>query len=168
MLSSCKLLILEKCSVIVADETPFPFLTVQLLSVCIGSYLSGGLIYVVDVVTRALDPEGYGWLPKDLNKGHLDYFLALLGVLMLINCLLYAYVASYYEYKSIEHVQRVTPRPPRAPAAAAARPPSAPITSRGTSAAHATGARRESPTPALYGRSVTFMPPSPVMPAVRR
>ncbi|RMZ54186.1 hypothetical protein APUTEX25_005342, partial [Auxenochlorella protothecoides] len=116
-------------------------MALQLLSVCIGSYLSGGLIYFADIITRRLDPEGYGWLPKNLNKGRLDLFLLCLGGIMTLNCIIFWRVAVKYEYKTVEHVQRVTilPRLPR-----------------------------ESPAPALYGRSVTFMPPSPVMPAVRR
>ncbi|KAL6768208.1 NRT1 [Auxenochlorella protothecoides x Auxenochlorella symbiontica] len=145
-------------------------MALQLLSVCIGSYLSGGLIYFADIITRRLDPEGYGWLPKNLNKGRLDLFLLCLGGIMTLNCIIFWRVAVKYEYKTVEHVQRVTvrERPPRP--VPGPRPPSAPLASPGTSAAHQILPRlpRESPAPALYGRSVTFMPPSPVMPAVRR
>lgn len=37
-----------------ALPTPHPATRAQLLSVCIGSYLSGGLIYFADIITRRL------------------------------------------------------------------------------------------------------------------
>lgn len=56
------------------------------------------------------DPEGYGWLPKNLNKGRLDLFLLCLGGIMTLNCIIFWRVAVKYEYKTVEHVQRVTVR----------------------------------------------------------
>ncbi|KAI7840664.1 hypothetical protein COHA_005685, partial [Chlorella ohadii] len=79
-----------------------------LLSVCIGSYLSGALVYAATVITRRMDPVGEGWLPKDLNHGRLDLFFLLLAGLMAANLALYLWVAARYEYKAVEHVKRVT------------------------------------------------------------
>ncbi|PRW50755.1 NRT1 PTR FAMILY -like [Chlorella sorokiniana] len=113
-----------------------------LLSVCIGSYLSGALVYAVTVITRRMDPLGEGWLPKDLNHGRLDLFFLLLAGLMAANLALYLWVAANYEYKAVEHVKRVTlpraqrqrppapPRPPQPP------PRSAPVASLAASRAH--------------------------------
>ena len=57
-------------------------MALQLLSVCIGSYLSGALVLGVAQGTAALDAAGgAGWLPEDLNDGRLDlFFLLLAGV----------------------------------------------------------------------------------------
>ena len=57
-------------------------MALQLLSVCIGSYLSGALVLGVAQGTAALDAAGgAGWLPGDLNDGRLDlFFLLLAGV----------------------------------------------------------------------------------------
>ena len=54
-------------------------MALQLLSVCIGSYLSGALVLGVAQGTAALDPRGAGWLPGDLNDGRLDLFFLLLA-----------------------------------------------------------------------------------------
>ena len=54
-------------------------MALQLLSVCIGTYLSGALVLGVAQGTAALDPGGAGWLPGDLNDGRLDLFFLLLA-----------------------------------------------------------------------------------------
>lgn len=56
------------------------------------------------------DPDGFGWLPKNLNKGRLDLFLLCLGGIMTLNCIIFWRVAAKYEYKTVEHAQRVTVR----------------------------------------------------------
>eukprot|EP00889_Picochlorum_renovo_P001107 jgi/Picre1/28137/NNA_003543.t1 len=76
-------------------------MALQLLSVCIGSYLSGALVFGIQAITSSLDPRGYGWLPKNLNKGRLDLFLITLGMLMLLNLLHFMWVAAGYEYKAM-------------------------------------------------------------------
>jgi hypothetical protein len=58
--------------------------------------MSGALVAAVASATSA---SGHPWLPKDLNTGHLDYFLALCGGLMAANTLLFVAVANRYEYK---------------------------------------------------------------------
>ena len=54
-------------------------MALQLLSVAIGSYLSGALVYVVGAYTTGLAGAKHGWLPNDLNKGRVDLFFLLLG-----------------------------------------------------------------------------------------
>lgn len=51
-------------------------MALQLLSVCIGSYLSGALVAAISSASYAL---GTNWLPQDLNYGRLDLFFLLLA-----------------------------------------------------------------------------------------
>jgi hypothetical protein len=51
-------------------------MALQLLSVAIGSYLSGALVTIVSVFSDRL---GCDWLPQDLNYGRLDLFFLLLA-----------------------------------------------------------------------------------------
>jgi len=147
-------------------------MALQLLSVAIGSYLSGAVVWATQVVTSKIDPFGFGWLPKDINKGRLDLFFLVLGGLMMINILHFVSVSLKYEYKAVEHVKRVAPR--RLPSGGGPPPPrprTAPMPSTAPSAAHPAVARSilgpaaDSPAPQPYGRSVTFLPQTPAMPA---
>lgn len=55
-------------------------MALQLLSVALGSYLSGALVWGVSVLTRRLElNHGKGWLPQDMNHGRLDLFFLLLA-----------------------------------------------------------------------------------------
>jgi hypothetical protein len=71
-------------------------MALQLLSTAVGSYLGGGLVAAVAALSVA---AGQPWLPKDLNLGHLDWFLLLCGGLMAANSVLFVLVANNYEYK---------------------------------------------------------------------
>ena len=51
-------------------------MALQLLSVCIGSYLSGALVAAISALTFRM---GCNWLPHDLNYGRLDLFFLLLA-----------------------------------------------------------------------------------------
>ncbi len=51
-------------------------MALQLLSVAIGSYLSGALVLAVSLISDRL---GCDWLPQDLNYGRLDLFFLLLA-----------------------------------------------------------------------------------------
>lgn len=146
-------------------------MALQLLSVCIGSYLSGAVVWATSTITSRMDPSGTGWLPKDLNEGRLDLFFLFLGGLMVLNFIIFLYVSMSYEYKTVEHKRTAAPRiilqggmqhiPRR-------QPPSAPVPSMRPSAAHPSAARLESggESPAtFYGRSVTFLPQTPALPA---
>lgn len=53
-------------------------MALQLLTECLGSYSAAFFIWVIQYVT-AEHGRG-GWLPRDINYGHLDkYFLLLAG-----------------------------------------------------------------------------------------
>jgi len=69
----------------------------SLTTVALGNYLSTVL---VTIVTRITTTHGrLGWIPDNLNRGHLDYFFWLLAVLSLLNFLVYLVIAKWYKYK---------------------------------------------------------------------
>lgn len=56
----------------------------------VGGYLANLLVAVVNS----------DWYPeKDPNQGHMEYFFFLLSGLMMLNFLLFLYIASSYKYK---------------------------------------------------------------------
>lgn len=56
----------------------------------VGGYLANLLVVVVNS----------DWYPeKDPNQGHMEYFFFLLSGLMMLNFLLFLYIASSYKYK---------------------------------------------------------------------
>lgn len=57
-------------------------MALQLLSVAIGSYGSGALVYAVGRLSVGVfTTDGHSWLPDDLNHGRVDlFFLLLAGV----------------------------------------------------------------------------------------
>lgn len=71
-------------------------MALQLLSTAVGSYLGGALVAAVAAVTASL---GTPWLPRDLNHGHMDYFLVLIGLILVVNTVAFVWVAMRYEYK---------------------------------------------------------------------
>ncbi|KAK9822864.1 hypothetical protein WJX81_005939 [Elliptochloris bilobata] len=122
-------------------------MALQLLSVCIGSYLSGALVLGVSQGSAALGAAGgAGWLPEDLNEGRLDLFFLLLAGLSLVNLALFVWVAVNYRYKS----------PMRIPSATG--PQRADVTIGGVPFTPEEDV-------GVYGRSVTFAPDSPMLPA---
>lgn len=69
----------------------------SLTTAALGSYLSTMLVNIVtDVSTR--DGKA-GWIPDNLNYGHLHYFFWLLACLSVINLGFYLLVARWYTYK---------------------------------------------------------------------
>jgi len=86
-------------------------MALQLLSTAIGSYLSGGLVGLVQASSPAL--AGRQWLPRDLNDGRLDLFFYFLAIIMVANMFVYVVVAVNYTYKAVEH-RRVIPPHARA------------------------------------------------------
>jgi len=69
----------------------------SLTTVALGNYLSTLLVTIVtNITTKNGNP---GWIPDNLNRGHLDYFYWLLAVLSLINFLVYLLIAKWYTYK---------------------------------------------------------------------
>ncbi|BAB16458.1 putative peptide transport protein [Oryza sativa Japonica Group] len=69
----------------------------SLTTVALGNYLSTLLVTIVTHVTTR--NGAVGWIPDNLNRGHLDYFFWLLAVLSLINFGVYLVIASWYTYK---------------------------------------------------------------------
>ena len=62
----------------------------QLFSVCLGSYLSSGLVIIVQSLSTL--GGGPGWLPDDLDAGRLDAYFLLLAALMMLNAGVFAWV----------------------------------------------------------------------------
>ncbi|KAF8740832.1 hypothetical protein HU200_013713 [Digitaria exilis] len=60
-----------------------------LLAISSGSYLSALVLGVVSIATtRGGSP---GWIPDNLNEGHLDYFFGIMAALSLLNLLQFVY-----------------------------------------------------------------------------
>lgn len=69
----------------------------SLLTTSLGNYLSSFILTVVTYFsTRGGNP---GWIPDNLNGGHLDYFFWLLAGLSFLNMLMYTVVAKRYKKK---------------------------------------------------------------------
>lgn len=69
----------------------------SLTTVALGNYLSSLL---VTIVTKVSTKNGkLGWIPDNLNYGHLDYFFYLLAILSVLNLGVYLLIARWYTYK---------------------------------------------------------------------
>ncbi|KAI8560667.1 hypothetical protein RHMOL_Rhmol04G0275000 [Rhododendron molle] len=68
-----------------------------LTAVAFGNYLSTLLVTVVTNVTTRNGK--LGWIPDNLNKGHLDYFYWILAILSVINFFVYLWISKWYTYK---------------------------------------------------------------------
>ncbi|XP_021756478.1 protein NRT1/ PTR FAMILY 7.3-like [Chenopodium quinoa] len=67
-----------------------------MLSMSFGNYMSSIIVTILMKITaRGSNP---GWIPEDLNKGHLERFYFLLAILTTIDFMLYLYFASTYKY----------------------------------------------------------------------
>nr|VDD11037.1 unnamed protein product [Brassica rapa] len=69
----------------------------SLTTVALGNYLSTVLVTVVMKLTKKNGKPG--WIPDNLNRGHLDYFFYLLAVLSFLNFLVYLWISKRYKYK---------------------------------------------------------------------
>lgn len=75
----------------------------SLTTVALGNYLSSLL---VTIVTSISTKNGrLGWIPDNLNRGHLDYFYWLLAILSFLNFLVYLLIAKFYTYKKPVEVE---------------------------------------------------------------
>ncbi|XP_062094285.1 protein NRT1/ PTR FAMILY 8.1-like [Humulus lupulus] len=64
-----------------------------------GNFLS---TLLVSTVTKITTRNGkLGWIPDNLNRGHLDYFFWLLAIISLLNFISYLWIAKRYTYKKI-------------------------------------------------------------------
>lgn len=69
----------------------------SLTTVAVGNYLS---TLLVTIVTKVTTRNGkLGWIPDNLNRGHLDYFYWLLTILSVLNFLVYLWIAKWFTYK---------------------------------------------------------------------
>ncbi|WOL02010.1 protein NRT1/ PTR FAMILY 8.1 [Canna indica] len=69
----------------------------SLTTTALGNYLSTLLVVIVTAITTKNGK--LGWIPDDLNRGHLDYFFWLLAILSVLNFGLYLLIANWYTYK---------------------------------------------------------------------
>ncbi|KAM0870113.1 hypothetical protein ACQ4PT_040224 [Festuca glaucescens] len=100
----------------------------SLTTVALGNYLSTLLVTVVAKITTRGGKEG--WIPDNLNVGHLDYFWLLAG-LSLANFAIYLLIASWYTYKKTTEYP-----PPDAVKGSAASEDQYPHAIKGSSAVH--------------------------------
>uniref|UniRef100_A0A7N0VFR9 Uncharacterized protein n=1 Tax=Kalanchoe fedtschenkoi TaxID=63787 RepID=A0A7N0VFR9_KALFE len=67
------------------------------VGMALGSYLCTILVTLVDGATRGSGSES--WLAEDLNKGRLDYFYYVMGLIGVINLGFFLVLAKWYRYK---------------------------------------------------------------------
>ncbi|GKV07984.1 hypothetical protein SLEP1_g19678 [Rubroshorea leprosula] len=70
----------------------------QLTTVALGNYLSSLLVTIVTSVSTRNGKVG--WIPDNLNYGHLHYFFWLLTVLSVLNLGVFILIAKWYTYKT--------------------------------------------------------------------
>ena len=70
-----------------------------LLTTALGNYLSSFIVTVVAAVSGGGSGSDGGWIPDNLNEGHLDYFFWLLAGLSFLNLMVYLVCAAKYQYK---------------------------------------------------------------------
>ncbi|CAL9192730.1 protein NRT1/ PTR FAMILY 8.1 [Musa acuminata AAA Group] len=78
----------------------------SLTTVALGNYLSTLLVTIVTSITTRNGK--LGWIPDNLNRGHLDYFFWLLAVLSLLNFGVYLLIAKCYTYKKTVEDEKIT------------------------------------------------------------
>uniref|UniRef100_A0A3Q7J9B3 Uncharacterized protein n=1 Tax=Solanum lycopersicum TaxID=4081 RepID=A0A3Q7J9B3_SOLLC len=69
----------------------------SLLTVAMGNYLISFILTVVTFITTQGGKPG--WIPNNLNSGHLDYFFWLLAALSCWNFVIYLFCAKIYKFK---------------------------------------------------------------------
>jgi solute carrier family 15 (peptide/histidine transporter), member 3/4 len=68
-----------------------------LLCIALGNYLSSFIITIVALITT--DGGNPGWLPNDLNIGHMDYYFWMMAAISGLNFVLYKIFARKYKLK---------------------------------------------------------------------
>ncbi|KAL2621052.1 hypothetical protein R1flu_001257 [Riccia fluitans] len=86
----------------------------SLTTVALGNYLSSLLVTIITSITeRNGNP---GWIPDNINRGHIDYFFWLLAALSFLNLCFYLICAHFYRYKrvyaEVDEDDETAPRPP--------------------------------------------------------
>ncbi|CAL5019016.1 unnamed protein product [Urochloa decumbens] len=72
--------------------------SLALLTIALGSYLSSFIYTIVAAFTATAGRPG--WIPDDLNQGHLDYFFWAMAALCTLNFLAYSVFAKKYKLKN--------------------------------------------------------------------
>ncbi|KAI3988836.1 hypothetical protein MKX01_016407 [Papaver californicum] len=70
----------------------------NLTTVSLGNYLSSLLVTVVTTISTR--NGRLGWIPDNLNQGHIDYFYWVLAVLSAVNFVVYLFISKWYTYTS--------------------------------------------------------------------
>ncbi|GJN08537.1 hypothetical protein PR202_ga26471 [Eleusine coracana subsp. coracana] len=71
-----------------------------LVTVALGSYISSIILTLVSyITTQGGDP---GWIPDNLNEGHLDRFFWLIAGISIVNFMVFIGCASRYKYKKAQ------------------------------------------------------------------
>lgn len=74
-------------------------------SISLGNYVSSMLVnMVMSVTARGGSP---GWIPEDLNRGHMDRFYFLIAVLAAADLVVYVYCAKWYKCINVEENSKV-------------------------------------------------------------
>ncbi|XP_062119417.1 protein NRT1/ PTR FAMILY 8.1-like [Humulus lupulus] len=83
------------------DQAPYSLRNLcsalSLTTLALGNFLSSFVVIFVTKVTT--QNRSLGWIPDNINRGHLDYYYSLLTLLAMVNCIVFVWVASYYRYK---------------------------------------------------------------------
>ncbi|KAL8217237.1 hypothetical protein R6Q57_024074 [Mikania cordata] len=69
-------------------------------SISLGNYVSSLLVHMVMSMTATGDDVG--WIPENLNDGHMDRFYFLIAILTVIDFVIYVYCAKKYKCISVE------------------------------------------------------------------
>lgn len=69
----------------------------SMLSISLGNYLSSLIVSLIALVTTSRDSAG--WIPDDMNKGHLDYFFWWLAGFSFLNFMAYISFAKRFTLK---------------------------------------------------------------------
>ncbi|XP_058198906.1 protein NRT1/ PTR FAMILY 8.2-like [Rhododendron vialii] len=69
----------------------------SLTTVALGNYLSSLLVTIVTSISTK--NGNLGWIPDNLNYGHLDNFFWLLAIMSVLNLGVYLFIANWYTYK---------------------------------------------------------------------
>ncbi|CAO2835195.1 unnamed protein product [Amaranthus hypochondriacus] len=67
-----------------------------MLSMSFGNYMSSVIVTIIMKITTRNNMSG--WIPENLNEGHLERFFFLLATLTTVNFMVYLYYASSYKY----------------------------------------------------------------------
>ncbi|XP_073060772.1 protein NRT1/ PTR FAMILY 7.3-like [Primulina eburnea] len=72
----------------------------SMMSISLGNYVSSLIVSIVIKISAS--DEMPGWIPRNLNKGHLDRFYYLLAALTAADLFLYIVCAKWYEFTRFE------------------------------------------------------------------